>query len=83
MNISADLADPYSITESIINDSRRINIWKTQNNKSLRNLQEVRNTIFFFDKSESKDNLIEYTGPKVPMEADKISIPNSSTNINH
>ena len=106
----------------------RINIWKTKNNNSLRNLQEVGNTTFFFDKSGSNDNLIEYTyvhekrdppvrkkkkglsagaivaivlatvaavagvivallllktGPKAPMEADKISIPNSSTNINH
>ena len=101
----------------------RINIWKAQNNNSLRNLQEVGNTTFFLDKSESNDNLIEYTyvpekrikkkglsagaivaivlatvaavagvivallllktGPKAPMEADKISIPNSSTNINH
>ena len=101
----------------------RINIWKAQNNNSLRNLQEVGNTTFFLDKSESNDNLIEYTyvrikrikkkglsagaivaivlatvaavagvivallllktGPNAPMEADKISIPNSSTNINH
>ena len=105
----------------------RINIWKTKNNNSLRNLQEVGNTTFFFDKSGSNDNLIEYyipeinpaqvkkkkkglsagaivaivlatvavvaavivallllkTGPKPPIEADKISIPNSSTNINH
>ena len=107
----------------------RINIWKTKNNNSLRNLQEVGNTTFFLDKSGSNDNLIEYTyvpektitppvrkkkkglsagaivaivlatvavvaavivallllktGPKAPMEADKISIPNSSTNINH
>ena len=107
----------------------RINIWKTKNNNCLRNLQEVGNTTFFFDKSGSNDNLIEYTyvpekkitppvrkkkkglsagaivaivlatvavvaavivallllktGPKAPMEADKISIPNSSTNINH
>ena len=101
----------------------RINIRKAQNNNSLRNLQEVGNTTFFLDKSESNDNLIEYTyvrikrikkkglsagaivaivlatvaavagvivallllktGPKAPMEADKISIPNSSTNINH
>ena len=105
----------------------RINIWKAQNNNSLRNLQEVGNTTFFLDKSKSNDNLIEYTlpekrnppvrkkkkglsagaivaivlatvavvaavivallllktGPKPPIEADKISIPNSSTNINH
>jgi len=106
----------------------RINIWKTKNNNSLRNLQEVGKTTFFFDKSGSNDNLIEYTyvtekrdppvrkkkkglsagaivaivlatvavvagvivallllktGPNAPMEADKISIPNSSTNINH
>ena len=105
----------------------RINIRKAQNNNSLRNLQEVGNTTFFLDKSGSNDNLIEYTlpeksdppvrkkkkglsagaivaivlatvavvaavivallllktGPKPPMEADKISIPNSSTNINH
>ena len=105
----------------------RINIWKAQNNNSLRNLQEVGNTTFFLDKSGSNDNLIEYTlpeksdppvrkkkkglsagaivaivlatvavvaavivallllktGPKPPIEADKISIPNSSTNINH
>ena len=107
----------------------RINIWKTKNNNSLRNLQEVGNTTFFLDKSGSNDNLIEYTyvhekeitppvrkkkkglsagaivaivlatvavvaavivallllktGPKPPIEADKISIPNSSTNINH
>ncbi len=27
--------------------------------------------------------LLLKTGPKPPMEADKISIPNSSTNINH
>ena len=106
----------------------RINIWKTKNNNSLRNLQEVGKTTFFFDKSGSNDKLIEYTyvhenrnppvrkkkkglsagaivaivlatvavvaavivallllktGPKPPIEADKISIPNSSTNINH
>ena len=106
----------------------RINIWKAKNNNSLRNLQEVGNTTFFLDKSKSNDNLIEYTnvseknpppvkkkkkglsagaivaivlatvavvaavivallllktGPKPPIEADKISIPNSSTNINH
>ena len=105
----------------------RINIRKAQNNNSLRNLQEVGNTTFFLDKSGSNDNLIEYTlpeksdppvrkkkkglsagaivaivlatvavvaavivallllktGPKPPIEADKISIPNSSTNINH